>query len=168
MCESSLDSRFGWRTHKNLEIQELAPRRGLEPQLGECLDDQQVVDRPIFHISGIAEKMAYFYATFTRVLAEEAVALTRFEPRGIRQHRSGVLLPRSFALHHFPKRCPPQGSHRCPRGAPVEPGISRHTRSSGEHSYSERRPWKGLRVVNPIQCPRTCSTSCAPPSIGWQ
>jgi hypothetical protein len=48
----------------------LAPRHGFEPRSYKCSEDQQVVDPPIFQISGIAGRTAYFYVTFTRVLAE--------------------------------------------------------------------------------------------------
>lgn len=98
----------------------LAPRHGFEPQLCECLDDQQLVDCPIFQISGIAEKTAYFYVTFTRVLAEEAVALMRFEPRRYPPTSIWPSPPRVVCAASLPEALsPPQGSHGCPRGAPV-------------------------------------------------
>jgi hypothetical protein len=90
----------------------MAPRHGFEPQLGECLSDQQGVDRPIFHISGIAEKVVYFYTTFTRVLAEEAVALTRFEPRRYSPTSIWRSPPKVVCAASLPEGVsPPQGSH---------------------------------------------------------
>ena len=61
-------------------------------------------------ISGNPYEALFALAMTTGMRPSEYLALTwndlDFLNLGcIRQHRSAVLLPRSFALHHFPKRC---------------------------------------------------------------